>query len=53
MIFIDTSILIDHFRKMDKTKTSINTSSIPNGNYFLHVANGKDVVKKQIIIKHK
>ncbi|WP_419801432.1 T9SS type A sorting domain-containing protein [Mucilaginibacter sp.] len=28
------------------------TADIPNGNYFLHITEGKEVTKKQIIIQH-
>jgi len=31
---------------------SINTSDIPNGTYFLHIFQNKEVIKKQIIIQH-
>ncbi|WP_449438296.1 T9SS type A sorting domain-containing protein [Pedobacter steynii] len=31
---------------------SINTSDIPNGTYFLHIFQGKEIIKKQIIIRH-
>ncbi|MRX46910.1 T9SS type A sorting domain-containing protein [Pedobacter puniceum] len=34
-------------------KITINTKSIPNGIYFLHVLAGKEVIKKQILISHK
>jgi len=30
----------------------INTASMENGTYFLHIRQGKDVIKKQIIVKH-
>lgn len=30
----------------------INTQNIPNGIYFLHINNGKETIKKQIIIQH-
>ena len=29
-----------------------NTSDIPNGTYFLHVKEGKEIIKQQIIIQH-
>jgi len=43
------------FSKSSKTslkKTTINVSKIPNGNYFLHVINGNDIDKRQIVIRH-
>lgn len=30
----------------------LNTADIQNGNYFLHVKDGKEVIKKQVIIQH-
>lgn len=30
----------------------LNTVEIPNGNYFLHIIEGKEVTKKQVIIQH-
>ncbi len=30
----------------------LNTADIPNGNYFLHVIDGKQVTKKQVVIQH-
>jgi len=30
----------------------LNTADIQNGNYFLHVKDGKEVTKKQVIIQH-
>lgn len=35
-----------------QSKAVLNTKEMPNGIYYLHVANGKETVKKQIIIKH-
>lgn len=31
---------------------SLDTSKIPNGTYYLHITDGKETIKKQIIIKH-
>ncbi len=31
----------------------LNTRSIPNGIYFLHITEGKNTIKKQIVIDHK
>ncbi|TCC99932.1 zinc-dependent metalloprotease [Pedobacter psychroterrae] len=33
-------------------KLSINVGDIPNGQYFMHVIQGKNVLKKQIIVNH-
>jgi len=30
----------------------LSTVDIPNGNYFLHVIDGKEVIKKQVVIHH-
>ncbi|MEX8549114.1 MAG: T9SS type A sorting domain-containing protein [Mucilaginibacter sp.] len=30
----------------------LNTADIQNGNYFLHVKDGKEVIKKQVVIHH-
>ncbi|MEJ7692691.1 T9SS type A sorting domain-containing protein [Daejeonella sp.] len=34
------------------SETRMNTQDIPNGTYFLHIIEGKEVTKKQIIINH-
>ena len=33
-------------------ETKINTRDIPNGNYFLHITEGRNIIKKQVIIQH-
>lgn len=35
------------------SKIVFNTQDIPNGNYFLHIIDGKEVTKKQVIIQHQ
>jgi len=30
----------------------LSTADVPNGNYFLHVIDGKEVIKKQVVIQH-
>lgn len=52
-------ILYNDKRKILRTAKSekgeavkLNTADIPNGNYFLHIIEGKEVIKKQIIIQH-
>ena len=37
---------------MSNTRVTLDTRDIPNGFYFLHIKQGKAVVKKQIIIQH-
>lgn len=40
-------------RSSGKNKeTKIDTREIPNGNYFLHIIQGKNMIKKQVIIQH-
>ena len=38
--------------KMVNEITSFNTEKLPNGTYYLHITGGKELVTKQIIIKH-
>ncbi|RLJ80325.1 T9SS type A sorting domain-containing protein [Pedobacter alluvionis] len=38
--------------KGKQTKLTLTTADLPNGRYFLHVYKGKEITKKQIIIKH-
>ncbi|TCD28651.1 T9SS type A sorting domain-containing protein [Pedobacter psychrodurus] len=33
-------------------KATVNIESIPDGNYFIHILDGKEMIKKQVIIKH-
>ncbi len=33
-------------------KISFNTRDLPNGTYYLHITEGKNVIKKQVIIQH-
>jgi hypothetical protein len=49
----------DNGKKVKSTKNNpnekdiiINTQNLPNGNYFLHILDGKEIFKKQIIIQH-
>jgi hypothetical protein len=37
---------------INKTKLLLNLDEIPNGTYYLHITEGKETIKKQIIIKH-
>lgn len=36
----------------NEQKLKLDTKNIPNGTYFLHIKEGKETIKKQIIIKH-
>ena len=36
----------------DDNKIHIDTRNIVEGTYFLHISEGKNLIKKQIIIKH-
>ena len=38
--------------KLNEKDIVINTQDLPNGTYFLHIIDGKEVTKKQIIIQH-
>lgn len=38
--------------KSGETKTILDTKNLPNGTYFLHIKEGKEIIKKQIIIEH-
>lgn len=37
----------------DSKTLTLDTKTIPNGFYFLHIIEGNNVIKKQIIIEHK
>lgn len=37
---------------LSSQKVTINVKDVPNGEYFLHVIQGKEITKKQIIVKH-
>ncbi|MFC5282454.1 S8 family serine peptidase [Pedobacter alpinus] len=45
-------ILISSQIKKGDKKSVLSTKEIPNGTYYLHINEGKETVKKQIIIKH-
>jgi hypothetical protein len=36
----------------EENSYSLDTSKLPDGNYFLHITDDKETIKKQIIIKH-
>lgn len=36
----------------EDSKLILDISKIPNGSYYLHITEGKETIKKQIIIKH-
>jgi len=38
--------------RQDGPAVSINTTAIPNGKYFLHITEGKETIRKQVIIQH-
>ena len=38
--------------KKGETKTALDTRDLSNGTYFLHIREGKEIIKKQIIIQH-
>ncbi|MEO8794289.1 MAG: T9SS type A sorting domain-containing protein [Daejeonella sp.] len=38
--------------KDKNNKVTLEIANIPNGNYFLHITEGKKTIKKQIIIQH-
>lgn len=42
-------LLYEEFRNIEKT---FDTSYIPEGNYFLHIYDGVDIIMKQLVIKH-
>jgi hypothetical protein len=45
-------ILISSLMKENEVKITLDTKNIPNGTYYLHITEGKETIKKQIIIKH-
>ena len=59
----DTGIFIEHLPAKDKLSTSLykisenseytlDTRDIPDDIYFLHIKDDKEIIKKQIIVKH-
>lgn len=38
--------------KSGESKAVLDTRNIPNGTYYLHITEGKETIKKQIIIQH-
>lgn len=47
-----SQILRSAVNKDKGNKVTLETGSIPNGNYFLHITEGKEVIKRQVIISH-
>jgi hypothetical protein len=45
-------IIVSSMMKENEVKLTLDTKNIPNGTYFLHITEGKETIKKQIIIKH-
>lgn len=52
-LYNNASRLLRSAVNIDKSnKITLETSGIPNGTYYLHITEGKKVIKKQIIIQH-
>lgn len=52
-LYDDKGRVLAAVRSSGKNKeTKIDTREIPNGNYFLHITDGRNIIKKQIIIQH-
>jgi hypothetical protein len=45
-------IMLSSVMKENESKLVLDTSKIPEGTYYLHITEGKETIKKQIIIKH-
>lgn len=45
-------ILLSSIWKENEQKLKLETKNIPDGTYYLHITEGKETIKKQIIIKH-
>lgn len=45
-------ILAEKNNATNEKKITIDTEKIPNGIYYLHITEGKETIKKQIIIEH-
>ena len=45
-------IMLFSMMKENELKLTLDTKNIPAGTYFLHITEGKKIIKKQIIIKH-
>jgi hypothetical protein len=52
-LFDDKAKLVLNDDNLSESKEVIlDTQKIPNGTYYLHITQGKDIIKKQIIIQH-
>jgi hypothetical protein len=45
-------ILLSSLWKENEQKLRLETKNVPDGTYYLHITEGKETIKKQIIIKH-
>jgi hypothetical protein len=45
-------IMASSTMKENEVRLTLDIKNIPDGTYFLHIIEGKETVKKQIIIKH-
>ncbi len=53
MLYDDKGKLITQQKnEVGNKDITIDTQNLPNGTYFLHILDGKEVIKKQIIIQH-
>lgn len=44
--------MLSSIMRDNESKLVLDTSKIPDGTYYLHIIEGKETIKKQIIIKH-
>lgn len=45
-------ILAEHSNEKNAKKVSIDTKNLKNGIYYLHIIDGKEIIKKQIVVEH-
>ncbi|MBK0383656.1 T9SS type A sorting domain-containing protein [Pedobacter sp. SD-b] len=45
-------VLKSAFIKNNEGEAVLDVKDVPNGTYYLHIKNDKDIIKKQVIIKH-
>lgn len=51
-LYNDKALVLREADNNGQSKVTLNTQSLANGTYYLHITEGKKTIKKQIIIQH-
>ncbi len=51
-IFNEKGEVVSSSKSEEAKKVSLSTQSLSNGTYYIHIIEGKKVIKKQLIVKH-